>query len=88
MEFADWPSQKRHQSGLYPGKGNLHSGVRVSDELRMREASGAAKRAAYIAVLKQEKAKSLRLKADYAINVAASALMMASAIKASYCPAD
>ncbi|KAL8110001.1 uncharacterized protein LOC141672037 [Apium graveolens] len=82
MEFPDWPSKKRHLSDFYPGRRN----VSVQDyyELRMREASGAAKRASCIAVLKREKAERLCSKADFAIGAAASALMVASAMKASY----
>lgn len=85
IELPDRPIQMHYQSEVYPGPGNMQLGVRDLDEFGVREASSAAKRASIIAILKREKAQRLLYKADLAINVAASAIMTADALKASYC---
>jgi hypothetical protein len=53
------------------------------DELRLREASGAAKHALNVAKLKRHRAQRLLYRADLAIHKAVVALMNAEAIKAS-----
>ncbi|KAK1370101.1 Tudor domain-containing protein [Heracleum sosnowskyi] len=85
VELPCRPIQMHYQSEVYPGPGNMQLGVRDLDEFGVREASSAAKRTSIIAVLKREKAQRLLYRADLAINVAASAIMAADALKASYC---
>ncbi|KAJ0251918.1 Enhancer of polycomb-like transcription factor protein [Hirschfeldia incana] len=56
---------------------NSSSSSRDTDEYKLREAAGAARRACAIAKVKRERAERLRYKADLAIQKAAAALMFA-----------
>lgn len=86
MQRRDIEPIQIYQSEVYPGPGNMQLGVRDLDEFGVREASSAAKRTSIIAVLKREKAQRLLYRADLAINKAASTIIAADALKASYYP--
>ncbi|KAF8088175.1 hypothetical protein N665_0550s0026 [Sinapis alba] len=80
-------SERWNARGYYESPGSnlvcldaeeLHSSSsRDSDEYKLREAAGAARRAWAIAKVKRERAERLRYKADLAIQKAAAALMFA-----------
>lgn len=80
-------SERWNARGYYESPGSnlvcvdaeeLHSSSsRDTDEYKLREAAGAARRAWAIAKVKRERAERLRYKADLAIQKAAAALMFA-----------
>ncbi|KAL0726473.1 hypothetical protein Bca4012_022566 [Brassica carinata] len=81
-------SERWNARGYYESPGSnlvcldaeeLHnsSSSRDSDEYKLREAAGAARRACAIAKVKRERAERLRYKADLAIQKAAAALLFA-----------
>lgn len=84
MYIPDWPSQKHHQTDVFPRHEIMELGVQDLDEFGVRKASGAAKRASIIAMLKRNRAQELLSRADFAMQVAVSAIMDADAVKASY----
>lgn len=88
MYLPDWPSQKHPQAEVYPRHENMELGAQDLDEFGVRKASGAAKRASIIARLKRNKAQELLSRADFAMQVAVSAIMDADAVKASYGPSN
>ncbi|KAK1375864.1 EPL1 domain-containing protein [Heracleum sosnowskyi] len=88
MYLPDWPSQKHRQAEVYPRHEIMELGVQDLDEFEGRKASGAAKRASIIARLKKNKAQELLSRADFAMQVAVSAIMAADAVKASYDPSN
>ena len=81
--FSDWPSQKHLQIGFNARHGLEQLNGSDLDELRLRDASGAAKQALNMANIKRERAQRLLYRADLAIHKAVVALMNAEAIKAS-----
>jgi hypothetical protein len=83
LGFSDWPSQRHHQTDGYARHGREQLNDSGLDELRLREASGAAKHALNVAKLKRHRAQRLLYRADLAIHKAVVALMNAEAIKAS-----
>ncbi|KAL1829336.1 hypothetical protein ACET3Z_007748 [Daucus carota] len=86
MYLHDWPSQKHHQTEVYSRHEIMQLGVQDLDELRVREATGAAKQASSIARFKRNKAQKLLSRADFAIQVAVSAIMAADAVKSQLSP--
>ncbi|AQK90617.1 Enhancer of polycomb-like transcription factor protein, partial [Zea mays] len=70
----DWQNSKH----LFPGSSRVDV-----EELKLRDAAGAAQHAAAMARLKREKAHCLMQKADLALHRATVALMIADAIKSS-----
>ncbi|KAJ6862383.1 hypothetical protein NC652_039279 [Populus alba x Populus x berolinensis] len=83
LGFSDWPSQRHHRTDGYARHGREQLNDSGLDELRLREASGAAKHALNVAKLKRDRAQRLLYRADLAIHKAVVALMNAEAIKAS-----
>ncbi|CAI9094399.1 OLC1v1030128C1 [Oldenlandia corymbosa var. corymbosa] len=80
MDLPEWPSQKHYSEG------SLRHGMELWDdsdlhEFRLRDSSGAAQHALYMAKLKRENAIRLLYKADLAIHKAHVALMTAEAKK-------
>ncbi|KAL8113596.1 uncharacterized protein LOC141667595 [Apium graveolens] len=84
MYIPDRSSQKHYQMYVFPRHEIMELGVQDLDEYGVRKASGAAKRASIIAMLKRNKAQELLSRADFAMQVAVSAIMDADAVKASY----